>query len=688
MLGFAAAAMLAWACRSEPLRVGDLGGMRGAGELRVIVRPGFLSSPVHGIGRLEQPELLRQLAARLGLRLRWVQARRHDQILPWLAEGRGDIAVSRFSPEGLRAEGFDATTAVAWVEDLVVANPRESMANVNALAGHLVHIHRSDLHGVLPPGALEGAGEPEIVPVPEELSFEQVLQRVRGGRYGVTVCDSGLVDTLYGGLGGLDVVGPLDEKRPLVWGVRADSPELRAGVDQFLFAEQVLLRGTRTVVCRDLTQVRQAGVLRLITHNSPVTCTVARGGLQGFEYDLVRELARRLGVRLDLVIPPPGQDPLRWLEHGYGDILALHEPVPPSVGDRFLTAGPYRRVDLVAVVSHRAALPAAVTDLAGSPMAASASTAALVRLLPLDPPLQPVSMPAGADALTALSMVERGEVELAVAEADTVRLELPLRPSLVRGPLVLPNVALRWVLNPSAPRLAASAQGFLERAARSGLIRTLERAEFEGGRWTPPHAVPVPRGHLTPYDTLLRRVGRRYNIDWRLLAALMYEESRFDPKAVGPGGSAGLFQIMPITQQELGIDNPHSPEAAIAAASAYLRSLMDEFQEPAMADQVAMAIASYNVGPRHVADARRLAREMGLDPDRWAGNVETAMVLLDNPEVARRFPAGVCRCRRAVSYTRRILRRYLAYAEQHPPMEMLPTPRGEMRAADTPTAQP
>ena len=80
-----------------------------------------------------------------------------------------------------------------------------------------------------------------------------------------------------------------------------------------------------------------------------------------------------------------------------------------------------------------------------------------------------------------------------------------------------------------------------------------------------------------------------------------------------------------------------------------------------------MAIASYNVGPRHVFDARALARQMGLDPNRWQGNVETALLLLDDPEVARNFPAGVCRCRRAVGYTRRILRRYAAYLAEFPP---------------------
>ena len=166
---------------------------------------------------------------------------------------------------------------------------------------------------------------------------------------------------------------------------------------------------------------------------------------------------------------------------------------------------------------------------------------------------------------------------------------------------------------------------------------------------------------------LLQWVGRRHEIDWRLLASLMYEESRFDPDAVGPGGSAGLFQFMPFTWRELGVEDPHHPTEAAEAGARYLRRLMDGFEDLPLPDRVAMAIASYNVGPRHVFDARRLAGQMDFDPDRWTGSVETAMLLLDDPEVARGFPAGVCRCRRAVGYTRRILRRYRAYTEQFPP---------------------
>jgi len=333
-----------------------------------------------------------------------------------------------------------------------------------------------------------------------------------------------------------------------------------------------------------------------------------------------------------------------------------------------LVSVPYRTVDLVSVISTRAEAPAGIESFAGVRAAASRPVAELCRMLPLPAPVRAAAPSPGADAFNSMLEVARGRYPMAVVDRDAAELEIANRPDLKMGPVILPDVGLVWVFNTSSPTLHRRAYRFLAKARTSGVVRQLVLSEF--GSWQAPRLrtlLPIPDGALSPYDELLRWVGRRYEIDWRLLASLMYEESRFDPDAVGPGGSAGLFQLMPFTWRELGVEDPHDPREAAEAGGRYLRQMMDFFGDLPLADRVAMAIASYNVGPRHVFDARNLAREMGFDPNRWQGSVETALLLIDDPEIARRFPAGVCRCRRAVGYTRRILRRYAAYTEQFPP---------------------
>jgi len=538
------------------------------------------------------------------------------------------------------------------VEDVLVCARDSTFDGIESVRDSVVHMHRSDIDDVSRSFLIEQGLLVEDVP--EEVPVDEILRRVRHGRYSLTVVDTGILHDARNS-GGLRILARISERRGLVWAVRERSPQLALAIDQFLFAERVLARTSRTSACRDLRE-------------TATTCTVDLGGLQGFEYDLALEFARSLGVRLELSIPPPAVDPMEWLELGYGDLAALHQPAAPWGLGSFLVTAPYRTVDLVSVVSVRANPPASVQDLAGVRVAAAYPVAELCRLLPLLAPMRASAPATGADGFNAMLEVARGNVPVAVVDEDAANLEVANRSDLMVGAVVMPDVELVWILNSSSPRLFHSADRFLRVARKSGLVQQLVHNEF--GSWKRHRRrsfLPIPDGALSPYDELLQWAGRQYDIDWRLLASLMYEESRFDSNAVGPGGSAGLFQFMPFTWRELGVEDPHDPVEAAEAAGRYLRRLMDGFGDLELPDRVAMALAAYNVGPRHVFDARRLAREMGLDPKQWLGSVETAMLLMEDPEVARRFPAGVCRCRRAVGYTRRILRRYAAYTEQFPP---------------------
>lgn len=646
-------------------RLGGLDQIRERGEIRIAVRTGFFNSPALSPEEENQESQLRHLAARIGAEIRWLEIESNDELIEVLESGRADLAVGRFSAALLVGTGSAATAPVEWVSDFLVAGGQMVGLELTDLRGGQVHVQLSSLSPTLR-SALEEL-DLEIVPASEDLSAEELLGMVASGAIPLTVTDSGILERAPGA-DSVQLFGPLSERRPVVWAVRAANFQLRQAIDDFLFAEKVLTRGSRVSSCRDVEQIRAARVLRAVTRNSPTTCYVADGGLEGFEYELAVEFAQEQRMRLELSIPPPGVDPLDWLESGFGDIAILHEPIQPTREGQFLLSEPYRYVDLVGVVSRRHAASISVDDLAGVEIVASSPVAELATLLPLEPPVRVAESPPGTDAFNALQMVALGRAYCAVVDEDAVALEIDGRSDLVPGPVVLPDVPLVWVMNPTSPELRSRVDDFLRRARTTGLIQELIGKSLGLWRISPSPRLPtIPDGHLTPYDEYVKWAARRNGIDWRLLASLMYEESRFDPDAVGPGGSAGLFQLMPTTWRELGVEDPHHPGEAIEAGARYLGSLMGQFADLELPDRVAMAIASYNVGPRHVFDARELAVEMGFSPDRWRGNVETAMYILDDPEVARRFAAGVCRCRRGAAYTRRILRRYAAYAEQFPP---------------------
>jgi membrane-bound lytic murein transglycosylase F len=152
----------------------------------------------------------------------------------------------------------------------------------------------------------------------------------------------------------------------------------------------------------------------------------------------------------------------------------------------------------------------------------------------------------------------------------------------------------------------------------------------------------------------------------------MYQESGFDPKAKSWVGAKGLMQIMPRTAQELRIDNVEVPNNGIMAGTKLMARYSDYFNSPEISakDRIRFALASYNAGPGHVIDARDLAKEMGLNPNTWFGNVEQAMLLVSRRDIARKVRYGYCRCEEPVNYVGQIQDRYDHYVQLVPMREV------------------
>ena len=133
-------------------------------------------------------------------------------------------------------------------------------------------------------------------------------------------------------------------------------------------------------------------------------------------------------------------------------------------------------------------------------------------------------------------------------------------------------------------------------------------------------------------------------------------------------GARGLFQVMPRTAAEMGFEsNLEDPEISTHAGVKYLRRLIDRFDaQLPLRQRIRFALASYNAGHGHLSDARRLAREMGWNPDRWFKNVERAMVLLEEPRYHRKARYGYCRGSEPVRYVSEIQLRYDNYVKLFP----------------------
>jgi membrane-bound lytic murein transglycosylase F len=172
-------------------------------------------------------------------------------------------------------------------------------------------------------------------------------------------------------------------------------------------------------------------------------------------------------------------------------------------------------------------------------------------------------------------------------------------------------------------------------------------------------------GKLSVYDDIIRQLSGKYDVDWLLMASLIYQESQFDPRVVSFKGAFGLMQFMPATAQVFGIDSTSSPAEQIDAGIRYLRQLdaelPKEIKDPQ--ERIKFILASYNVGIAHVYDARRLAEKNGKDPNIWTNNVDYYILNKSNPkyyqdEVVR---YGYARGEETYNFVREILDRYGHY---------------------------
>ncbi len=168
-------------------------------------------------------------------------------------------------------------------------------------------------------------------------------------------------------------------------------------------------------------------------------------------------------------------------------------------------------------------------------------------------------------------------------------------------------------------------------------------------------------------------IGRhctREAVDWRLVAALIAEESGFDPNAMSAAGAFGLMQVKEAAAREVGVYPFEDPDSNVHAGVRYLAAMREAFPAPTRRDHDALMLAAYNMGPGHLHDAQRLAADFGYPAQRWDEGIASAVLLLEQPAIHRRTRHGFVRGASVVRYVDRVLARYAAYQRRFPSVNM------------------
>lgn len=685
----------------------DLDGIRARGELRILLFGGASSIlPRSGDPTLQDEAMAVAFARHLGLAPLVLRVEQQSDLVPALLEGRGDIIAAQLSVTPDRVDQVAFSRGRISVDEVLVASSPSTgePASLEELDGLDVHVRPSSSYAETL-ADLERESEIDINVIdadPSKTTIELLLD-VAEGRIPRTVADDNILAAVQEFESGVEGGLVLAEGRELAWAVRPDAPKLRSAVDRYVL-ERALTQHSRKTYTADLDQIVERGVLRVLTRNNAISYFLYRGEQFGFEYELLKLLAEELDVRLQMVVVPSRDQLIPWLLEGRGDVIAAGLTDTEARTARVRFSRPYLFATQQLVRKADADGPRSLGDLAGRTVHVRASSAFhpdLVRLKEAGLDFEIVQVDEDVETEELIDQVARGDIELTVADSHVLDVEeaygegvvaafeIPADAPATRAALAALEVTeteagtvddagspepdedrgpveIAFATRPDDEALADRLDAFIEARYRQLRYNILRKRYFENPRRfrRGRYAATGKTGQISPYDGLIRKYARKYQFDWRLMAAQAYVESRFDPNATSWVGAKGLFQVMPRTGRSLGFTDLEDPAVGTHAGIKYMSRMVQRFEGSIPLEQrVHFALAAYNAGLGHVHDARRLARQLGLDPDVWFDNVERAMLKLSEPKYARQARHGYCRGRQPVAYVRHIQEKYEAYVK-------------------------
>lgn len=404
------------------------------------------------------------------------------------------------------------------------------------------------------------------------------------------------------------------------------------------------------------------GELLVLTRNSPTTRYVDQEGrYSGVENDLIQLFAREQGLRVRYLDRQPLHHILPALKHQQAHLAAAGLAITSDRLDHFQFSPSYQMVQGVLAYNTENRAPRGPKDLVGKRIEVVKGAAELedLRLLKARfPGIRWREVPES-DSEGLLIRLSQRQTDYAVTQAHVLDIVRKFHPNVARAfPLGDPK-PLAWVFPRNAdPVLVDQAEEFFLRLIYDGTMRQLlERYYGHAERLNPldvAHFLQKRMTLLPGYAPMFKEAQELTGIDWRLLAALGFQESHWNPLATSPTGVRGLMMLTVDTVDRMGVTDRLDAKQNIMAGARYLAELKDtlplRIREP---DRTWLAMAAYNIGYGHLEDGRVLAQRRKLDPDLWS-EVKAVLPLLSQYEYYSTVKYGFCRGGEAVILTENV----------------------------------
>jgi membrane-bound lytic murein transglycosylase F len=413
---------------------------------------------------------------------------------------------------------------------------------------------------------------------------------------------------------------------------------------------------------RPVLPVSKTGELVVLTRNSAATRYIdSQGRYAGLEYELVELFAQEQGYRVRYLDRQPLYQILPALGQNHAHLAAAGLAITARRLDRYTFGPSYQLVQTVVAYNTDNDAPHDLRDVEGKRLEVvkgSSAVEELQRLRKTNPRLSWTEI-AENDSEALLSRLSEGRVDYVVTDSNTLDVGRRLYPNIARGFALGDQEALAWAFPKNGdPELYHRAQDFFMRITYDGRLRQLlERYYGHVNRLDNvdfANFLERRQSVLPRYRASFKEAQELTGIDWRMLAALGFQESHWEPLATSPTGVRGLMMLTSETADRMQLSDRLDPHQSILAGAQYLQELIDSLparvREP---DRTWLALAAYNIGLGHLEDARVLTQRRGGNPDLWV-DVKKSLPLLTRYEYYSTVKHGFCRGHEALTLTENI----------------------------------
>lgn len=434
----------------------------------------------------------------------------------------------------------------------------------------------------------------------------------------------------------------------------------------------------------DLPEIKQRGYLTVLIDNNSYSYFIYKGRPLGFEYELLQNLARYLEVELRLQIGSGIEQGIEKLNNGEIDILAYPLTITLDRTRQVKFISPlFESVQVLVqrkpenwrqltVDEINRLLIRKPTDLIGKEVHVMHNSSFAQRLRNLSEEIGGEIIvhedSASATSESLIRAVAEGKIDYTVTDDYLAQVNAAIYPDLdIETVLSLPQ-QIAWAVRHTSPELLKAINEWLAKIEKEPTFMVIYNRYFKSPRnlqlRVKSDYSSLGGNKISPYDNLIKEGAALLSWDWRLLAAVIYQESKFNPQSESWAGAVGLMQLMPETAERFGASNPLDPAQNIRAGVKFLKHLDTYWTKENVReeDRIKFILASYNAGLSHIIDARKLVIKYGGDPSSWT-DVEGYLLKKSDPKYFKDpvVMAGYCLCQEPVNYVKEVLKIFEEY---------------------------